>query len=771
MTETQEGKLNPEYLAKISEIGELLHNIIIKYLIEGGFPENNTKEFYLKIYHFVEKYTYKKVESQHLYEYFKKIINENANIFLEQLKKKTSYEIFDAFIDISNRMDILCSFMTKAFSSVDFSYVVSPSKEYTNLTKCALEIYKNTLFTPFQKILTIEVNKLLKEDREGKKEHRFKIKRILLIMKFMDLVNPEIVRQNKEIIWIESDVKEKAKDIKTPIQDYWYDNFKQDTEQFFTIKAMQDIQNRSTPEYVGIELEFLKEEKERQKELINEIFHNRLCIIIYQQIIGRNMKELVEMDSGVKYMLENNKLDDLSNLYDLFQNYEPSLHEIAKIFNEYILKRGNALRENKEIVKDPKKMGPELISFQREINTLVTNCFKKNSILQSAKDKAFSEYMKPDYFSKQIAYYLDFCMRTGFKGKDPGAIDEVLNDIIGLFKNLDSKYIFRIETEKKMSDRLLKNATLSINNEKNFISKLKQECPSIVSRLVEMMSDLEKNKKIGEDYKNTKNKGTPYNIKFNVQVISNSGWEISNKNLIKIKLPRMFKSCVKDFEEYYYKKYPEHKLRWYFNISKLEIQYLYLPNKNISVSTLPQILILLLLETYDQLSIKKIAEYLECDIDLVKLNAQGLVFNKTFNPKDQSNEGVIIPINALESKEFSDKDEIKINREFKILKQKFFTIPMPKKKTDEELRNEEKLSAEEYKRYLDNIIQSNISRIMKSRNGQETTHNWLVSETIKQIDNEVIAQPQIIKDNIEKLIEKNVIKRNENNKGCYEYIA
>ena len=227
MTETQEGKLNPEYLVKLPEIGELLHNIIIKYLIEGGFPENNTKEFYLKIYHFVEKYTYKKVESQHLYEYFKKIINENANIFVEQLKKKASNEIIDAFIDISNRMDILCSFMTKAFSSVDFSYVVSPSKEYTNLTKCALEIYKNILFTPFQKILTIEVNKLLKEDREGKKEHRFKIKRILLIMKFMDLVNPEIMRQNKEIIWIESDVKEKAKDIKTPIQDYWYDNYNQ----------------------------------------------------------------------------------------------------------------------------------------------------------------------------------------------------------------------------------------------------------------------------------------------------------------------------------------------------------------------------------------------------------------------------------------------------------------------------------------------------------------------------------------------------------------
>ncbi len=59
---------------------------------------------------------------------------------------------------------------------------------------------------------------------------------------------------------------------------------------------------------------------------------------------------------------------------------------------------------------------------------------------------------------------------------------------------------------------------------------------------------------------------------------------------------------------------------------------------------------------------------------------------------------------------------------------------------------------------------------MKSRIGQETTHNWLINETAKQIDI-FRAQPQEIKDNIEKLIEKNYIKRSEKNRNCYEYIA
>ena len=59
---------------------------------------------------------------------------------------------------------------------------------------------------------------------------------------------------------------------------------------------------------------------------------------------------------------------------------------------------------------------------------------------------------------------------------------------------------------------------------------------------------------------------------------------------------------------------------------------------------------------------------------------------------------------------------------------------------------------------------------MKSRIGQKNTHMWLVNETFKQIEL-FKAQPQQIKENIEKLIEKNIIKRDEKDRTCYDYIA
>ena len=74
------------------------------------------------------------------------------------------------------------------------------------------------------------------------------------------------------------------------------------------------------------------------------------------------------------------------------------------------------------------------------------------------------------------------------------------------------------------------------------------------------------------------------------------------------------------------------------------------------------------------------------------------------------------------------------------------------------------------KKYQDNILQATITRIMKSKIGTKTTHVWLVNETSKQTEL-FKAQPQQTKENIEKLIEKNIIKRTNNDGSCYEYIA
>ena len=137
--------------------------------------------------------------------------------------------------------------------------------------------------------------------------------------------------------------------------------------------------------------------------------------------------------------------------------------------------------------------------------------------------------MGTNNYSKQIAYYLDFCNGIGFKEKNQITINNILDDIIDLFKYLQSKDVFQIETEKLMSERLIKSTTISINNEKNFVNKFKKEVDlSFVNKMINMLSDLENSEKDIEEYNKTSNKGKTNEIKFNVKVIQPSSWELNN---------------------------------------------------------------------------------------------------------------------------------------------------------------------------------------------------------------------------------------------------
>ena len=66
-------------------------------------------------------------------------------------------------------------------------------------------------------------------------------------------------------------------------------------------------------------------------------------------------------------------------------------------------------------------------------------------------------------------------MRKNFKGKSEEEKNTELNQIIQVFLFLNDKSPFILNVEKQMSERLIKNTSLSLNTEKKFITLIKQE--------------------------------------------------------------------------------------------------------------------------------------------------------------------------------------------------------------------------------------------------------------------------------------------------------
>ena len=764
MSKESKEKYKDFKVVKAEVKNEMIDNIH-EYLKNGTFP-NKKPNAYMTAYTAVQTHAdLGDKECAMLLEYHNGVIRDYIQDCLNDLSKETNVNLIDAFIKHTEHITFLSYWMNRIFCYLDRFYTKAKCK--ITLAKNALTLYTENFFNQFKNNIFIEVNKLIREDRQGIREYRPKIKIVMRIIKDLDYEFPKLIKENNKISWIQE--KENSKGTEIAIQNDWYENyFLGDTLKFSRDKGKGDVQTLSAPEYIVSQLKYLDEEYERQREFINEKFHNKINDINYQNLIGDHMKEIASMDTGIKKMLETKNDVQLTNLYKLFKLYPASLVEITEEFQPYIKSRGNTLYENKELSKDPKKFIPELISLKKEMDKLVLECFENNNTFQDVKNKAFSLFMKKDVYAKQLSNYADFCMRNGFKGKSQEEIDHTLNDIIDLFKCLNSKLVFQNESNKKMSERLIKKLSLSTLSERLFITKLKQEAGvTYVSKMQEMMNDLEKNKNETESYKSMPHKGAPNGIKLDITVISQSAWEVSKKNMEKIEMPKFLKTCLDDFDAFYIKKHQGQKLLWCLGLSKVEITYLYLRNKNISVSTLPQLLSLLLLEKHGKLSLVSIAQHCGCQPSTIITDIQGLVYNPTFNPQGQPDKGLIV---GTFSKEFKETDEISINKNFTCSRMKIQTIPLPQKKSATEQKQAELEEAQIIKRYQDNILQATLTRIMKSRIGQETSHVWLVNEAAKQIDL-FKAQPQQIKENIEKLIEKNVIKRNDKNRTCYDYIA
>ena len=773
--DNKENKTRPleEFEKSKKEMENIMINSLLLYVKDGTIPKGKNSTHmtcYNTIYNFTDS-----GYGDELLNFHNSKIEEAANGCYERIKNLSGFDFIDSFIDCNNKLNSLIFSMSRIFLYISNNHLKGSEdknnvRKYQedNVSEFSMKIYKENFFNKLKNKIFSSLNEILiRDERNGNNEFRIKLISIMKTLQCMDYNKPRILKISETSKNWQEEEKDTAK-IKLTYQDEWFKYFESETIKYIRNKAERDIKNNSAPEYVKCELKYLDEEDERLDSYVYGGYHARIKEINYEYLIKNNAQQIVDMDTGINNMFKTKKKDELNEVYQLFSFYPECLKLIQSSFRAYIRERLLALYNDKEFSKDPKKFVPALIDLKKEMDEIVVLCFANDNDFQDQENKEFSVLMSKDHYPKQLANYADFCMRNGFKGKSEEEIEGTLNDIISIFKNINSKLVFQSETEKKMSDRLIKGLSINMNAEKMLISKLKQENGvTYVSKMNEMISDLEKNKAEYEGYKLSKSHGAPGGIKFNIQVISQSAWDINKSNMEKIEVPLFLQNCIDDFQSFYLGRHQQTKLIWCLSLSRIEIQYLYLQNKNISTSTLPQFLALYYLEQKGNLKLETIATLLGCNVKKVIYDIRGLIFNPSFNPKGTTDKGVILSNIDEKTKEFKPSTEISINRKFSVNRQKFNTLPLPQKKTADEIKASEMEEAQIIKKYQDNILQATVTRIMKSRIGQETSHVWLVGEASKQVDL-FKAQPQQIKENIEKLIEKNIIKR----KGAsYEYIA
>ena len=160
------------------------------------------------------------------------------------------------------------------------------------------------------------------------------------------------------------------------------------------------------------------------------------------------------MDTGIKSMFLNEKIDDLACIFELFSKSPETLKTITDELDPYIREKGEELFNNKELSKDTisnnklvyfLEFVPELIKLKNNIDNMVEKAFQNHILFQDTKNKAFTNFMNKEFYAKQIANFCDYEMKIGIKGNTESQIEEKLVNIINIFKCLNNKLVFQIE--------------------------------------------------------------------------------------------------------------------------------------------------------------------------------------------------------------------------------------------------------------------------------------------------------------------------------------
>ena len=295
------------------------------------------------------------------------------------------------------------------------------------------------------------------------------IKKVIQTMNEIDeLYKPILVNKNNGVIWESENNNKPSKQYK--FFDEWFNNcFLKDINSLFENK-IKEIQNLPISEYIT-EIVNIKYQPYLMQKYFDKEYFDIILYVFIKNLLTKN-KEKIE-----DYFINMNR-EQLKNFYEKNKTSKICLYLINQIFVYSIGKKGLKIFENKGIKideKDPNICIP--IELKKEIEKLFVDCFDKTDPEYNiCLFRICKELLNIKSYSRQLANYTNECMRKRFKGKSEKEITEELEQIKQVFLLLMNKIDFKLLIEKQMSERLIKNAYLSLNIEKNlflfYIKKL-----------------------------------------------------------------------------------------------------------------------------------------------------------------------------------------------------------------------------------------------------------------------------------------------------------
>lgn len=648
---------------------------------------------------------------------------------------------------------ILARWLSKVFNYIDRYYLMFNQLDSTCLV--SLKTFREVVFTDLRKKLLDALMDEITKHREKEDVNWDTLhKTIETFINVGYKKDVKLVKVGENFQWTgEKNLGE--------YDDLFEKTFIQKTQEYYTLKCNEWIQSLNCPEFINIALEKLEMEEQIAQLHMDPKTLGKLKQTLHDVLVEKDAPNVINKEgTGVKEMLNNKKTDELTKMYDLYSRVDGTLKYILLEMGPYIEARGMEVINNEELQKDPVKFTQKLLELKKEMDEIVALCFKDDPKFNQTRDRSFLNFMNKFVETPQyMAEYCDHLFRIGIKGMTQNQIEENLDAVIRLFRCLHNRDVFIKAYTKHQATRLLNKTSLNSDSEKSMISKLKIESGfNTVQKLSRMFTDMELSANTMEEFKRkNKNSAVFQGVEINVDILTSGIWP--EQNVHPCKLPGDLSNCAQKFNLFYKDKHSGRHLTWLYNTCKAEIVTCNFPKTYTLNVSCYQAVVLMLFNTHEELTVSQVKE-------LSGLPEQELTKQLKYlcNPKMK----IIAKANPKVPK-FTPEEMLKVNVAFKnsLIKLNFEPKTILKRRDPNAKSDIQNQVEEEIKSERQMVLDAMIVRIMKARRTER--HTELLTQVMKEVSL-FKPQPQMIKQSIERLIEKEYLERDDNDRQKYIYI-
>ncbi|KIV87445.1 hypothetical protein PV11_02990 [Exophiala sideris] len=509
---------------------------------------------------------------------------------------------------------------------------------------------------------------------------------------------------------------------------------------------------------------------------------------LFDTILVEEETDVLSSQDSILDLFEDDKYEEAEKLYTLLQRRSHG-ELIAPSFSKYVETEGSMIvfdekRESEMVIR--------LLEFKRRLDRYLKYSFHGNDSLGNALHKAFELFInktkktqsnwdtdnnKP---GEMIAKHVDLLLKGGVKAVprlqtqkpdpakadeehdfDEGAADEDaeinqhLSNALDLFRFVHGKAVFEAFYKKDLARRLLMGRSASFDAERNMLTRLKNECGAAFTHNLEsMFKDMDLAREEMMSYNQLlDDRGTKPVPDLSVNVLSAAAWPTYPD--VAVNIPPSIAKVMSDFETHYKAKHSGRKLTWKHPLAHCQLRAKFPKgNKELVVSGFQAIVLLL----FNDIPADKHLSYTEIRASSGLVDAE---LKRTLQSLACAKYQVLRK--HPKGRDINETDTFTFNAGFTDAKLRVKINQIQLKETKEENKETHQRVAAD--RHYE--TQAAIVRIMKSR--KKIGHNELIVEVIKATMSRGVLDQADIKRNIEKLIEKDYMERDEGN--SYSYVA